>query len=346
MIHSRRLAVPVLSLATILGSLGALFVISGCKSEGPEPLVVYCAHDSVYSEGILRRFEQQTGIPVAIKFDTEATKSLGLVNQLIAEKEHPRCDVFWNNQVLGTIDLMEEAILQPYKGPGYERIPSAFKDPQGYWTGFGARLRVDIVNTGNMEATEEAIQQRLQGDLSRMAIAKPLYGTTLTHYSLLWHLWGSERLKQWHADVRERGLLEVAGNAQVKNLVAAGTCDLGWTDTDDYFVAQDDGMPVDMLPVRVEGGATISIPNSVAIIKGTTRLEQAQKLVDFLLSEETELALSQSKARQIPLGPVDESRLSDDVRRLKAWSDDGYDLNELASARDECLDWLKSEYLE
>lgn len=333
--------------AVILAGILAGALTAGCGSDGPEPLVVYCAHDSIYSEEILRAFERETGIPVSIKFDTEATKSLGLVNQLIAEKNNPRCDVFWNNQVLGTVDLKKEGVLEPYQGPGYQRIPSAFKDPEGYWTGFGARLRVYIVNTEKMDATPEAIDARLQADdLSGMAVAKPLYGTTLTHYSLLWRQWGGGALKEWHHATRERGLQELAGNAQVKNLVAAGACDFGWTDTDDYFVAQDEGLPVDMVPVRVDGGATISIPNSVAIIKGTKRREQAQKLVDYLLSEETELKLSKSKARQIPLGPVDESQLSDDVRRLKEWAQDGYDLNQLAGARDECLAWLKSEYLQ
>src|SRR5947209_1755784 len=48
-----------------------------------DKLVVYCAHDAVFAEAILRDFEKQSGIPVAVKFDTEATKSLGLVEQII-----------------------------------------------------------------------------------------------------------------------------------------------------------------------------------------------------------------------------------------------------------------------
>lgn len=331
----------------ILCLLAAVGLFCGCGPDGPAPLVVYCAHDSVYSEEVLRRFERETGIPVSIKFDTEATKSLGLINLLIAEKDRPRCDVFWNNQVLGTLDLIDHDLLLPYKGPGWERIPDAFKDPAGRWTGFAARLRVYIINTDRMEPTEAAIEERLASDdLSRFTIAKPLFGTTLTHYRLLWHLWGGEKLQEWHRQTRARGLVEAASNGQTKNLVAEGVCDFGWTDTDDFYVALDAGQPVAQVPVRVEGGATVSIPNSVAIIRGTKRLEQAQKLVDFLLSEETELALARSKARQIPLGPVPDEQVSDEIRKLRTWAADGYDLNRVGDARRECLDWLKSEYLE
>src|SRR5262249_49068235 len=158
-----------------------------------------------------------------------------------------------------------------------------------------ARLRVYILNPDRQPPDEQAIRSRLEseGDLSRVAIAKPLFGTTLTHYTLLWNVWGAERLKAWHHVLRRRGIREVAGNAATKNLVADGACDFAFTDTDDYFVAKDQekndqGKPVAMTPVRVDG-KTICIPNTVAIIRGTKKSEAAKRLVDFLLSEETEL---------------------------------------------------------
>jgi iron(III) transport system substrate-binding protein len=332
-------ACVIVAVATTVGTVG-------CFSGEHDGLVVYCAHDQVYSEQILRRFEEETGIRVSPRFDTEATKSLGLTNLLISEEKHPRCDVFWNNQVLGTVALKRHGILQPYKGAGYQRIPDQYKDAEGCWTGFAARMRVTIVNTRVMQANAEAIDRRFSAaDLSRVAVAKPLYGTTLSHYALLWQLWKPSRLQQWHTQTREHGLLEVSGNATVMNLVAAGTCDLGWTDTDDFFAAQDRGDPVAMLPIRVADGATICIPNSVAIIKGTKKLAQAQRLVDFLLSAEVELELAKSTSRQIPLGPVDDEQLPADVRPLRRWAEEGYDMRRLGQAHTDCLNWLKSEYL-
>ena len=56
-------------------------------------------------------------------------------------------------------------------------------------------------------------------DASRMSIAKPLYGTTLTHYSVLWERWGRERLIAWHREWRERGVRELNGNGAVKDAV-------------------------------------------------------------------------------------------------------------------------------
>ncbi len=308
------------------------------------PLTVYCAHDSVYSDKILHEFEKRTGIPVAIRYDTEATKSLGLVELISQEKNHPRCDVFWNNELLGTLSLAEENLLLPYKGPGYARIPDEYKDMDGRWTGFAARMRVWIINSALEKPSEALVMKTIRKDLGRVAIAKPLYGTTRTQYTILWHLWGVDKLYQWHVAWRKRKVREVDGNAAVKNLVAQGICDMGVTDTDDYFEAKDEGMPVGMVPVTLDNGATICIPNSVAIIRGTRREKDAQKLVDYLLSEECELTLAKSKSRQIPLGPVDETKLPEEVRQLKKLAASGYPLTGLGNSPRDCLAWLKSEY--
>ena len=310
------------------------------QRSGPPRLTVYCAHDSIYAESILRDFTRQTGIPVAARYDTEATKSLGLTELLVREKDAPRCDVFWNNELLGTLDLQEKGILAPYRGPGWQRIPADFKDADGHWTGFAARLRVRISNTQKPAPADGETP-----DLPRFAIAKPLYGTTLTHYSVLWQRWGRERLTAWHRDWRTRGVRELNGNAAVKDAVADGACDAGFTDTDDFFEAKDDGKPVAMRPVRLDDGATICIPNTVAIIRGTRRATDAQRLVDFLLSAETELALARSKSRQIPLGPVPEDQVPAEVRELQAWAQHAAPLTALLPARNACLAWLKAEEL-
>ena len=325
--------------------LAALLLAWFYHRSGPPRLVVYCAHDSIYADSILRDFTRQTGIPVATRYDTEATKSLGLTELLVREKDAPRCDVFWNNELLGTLDLQEKGILTPYRGPGWQRIPANFKDADGHWAGFAARMRVEIFHTGKSASPAEQVTEPVR-DLPRFAIAKPLYGTTLTHYSVLWQRWGRERLTAWHRDWRTRGVRELNGNAAVKDAVADGACDAGFTDTDDFFEAKDDGKPVAMRPVRLDDGATICIPNTVAIIRGTRRETDAQRLVDFLLSAETELALARSKSRQIPLGPVPEDQVPAEVRELRGWAADGVPLAGLRTARAECLAWLKSEYLQ
>ena len=68
----------------LIVAVAATAALVGC--DGGD-VVIYCAHDSVYSEQILQDFEDQTGIRLDIRFDTEATKSLGLTELLVREKK-------------------------------------------------------------------------------------------------------------------------------------------------------------------------------------------------------------------------------------------------------------------
>lgn len=341
MANDRRLpAAPFVLMTVAVLLLVAWTLFQQPQSASADRLVVYCAHDAIYAEEVLQKFQKETGIRVDVRFDTEATKSLGLVQQIIQERQFPRCDVFWNNELLGTAELKDQGLLESYRGSAWQRLPSQYRDADGTWVGFGARLRVYIVNPEKLSATEDAVDQALAGDLTEAAIAKPMFGTTLTQFSLMWQDLGPERVKEWYAGLKARGIKVVNGNALVKNLVAAGTCRFGFTDTDDAFVALDDGFRVEMLPIRVNG-KTISIPNTAAIIRGTKRRAAAEKLVDYLASAETELALANSKSRQVPLGPVDVSQLPAEVRPLYEWAEHGADLSGLLAARRECLAWLR-----
>lgn len=305
-------------------------------------VVIYCAHDAIFADRILKAFEQQSGITVDVRYDEEASKSLGLTSLLSAEKNQPRCDVFWNNQTLGTMRLKSEGVLEPCDPELFARIPAKFRDPDHCWCGFAARLRVWMVNTERMPATREAVTTALQGDsLSQMAIAVPLFGTTLTHYTVLCAELGLEGLKAWHDSLHARGVREARGNGAVRDLVAEGACAFGLTDTDDAFASLDAGKPVGMFPVQLDDGRTICIPNSVAVIRNCPHPDEARELVHFLLSEQTELALAGSASRQIPLGPVDQSKLTTEVLDLIDDAERGYPLQQAEPHDREVLQWLQ-----
>jgi hypothetical protein len=76
--------------------LSVMLVLSACDrkpgansggSRAPDQEVtVYVSTDRVFSEPILKAFEEKTGIRVSAVYDTEETKSTGLANRLLAEK--------------------------------------------------------------------------------------------------------------------------------------------------------------------------------------------------------------------------------------------------------------------
>lgn len=277
---------------------------SGCQKKYSSEVIVYVAHDQIYSEPILKEFEKETGIKVKAVYDLEATKTTGIVNRLIAEKDFPRCDVFWNNEIARTILLKDKGILAPYFSPNAKDIPPKFKDKDGFWTGFAARARIIIYNKNLLseEESPKSIYDLLNPEYrGKISLANPLFGTTSTHASALFSYLGENKAKEFFQKLKENKVLIVHGNSIVKDVVANGEALFGITDTDDANVALQAGKPVGIVYPDQEGLGTLIIPNTLSLIKGAPHPEEAKKLIDYLLRPEVEEKLANSNAVQIPL---------------------------------------------
>src|SRR6185295_263861 len=91
-----------------------LLALGGCKpSDGKQEVVVYTALE--FARPIFDDFEAEANIRVLPKWDTAATKTTGLVQAILAESNRPRCDVFWNNEILNTLRLEQKGLLEVYR---------------------------------------------------------------------------------------------------------------------------------------------------------------------------------------------------------------------------------------
>lgn len=290
----------------LLLSLGWLLCV-GCGEAGKPQVVVYAALDQEFSRPLFEKFSRETGIEVVTKFDTESTKTVGLAQAIIAERDRPRCDLFWNNEVLHTLRLERLGMLRPYGSPVGEKYPASVRSPNGSWHGFAARARVLIVNTNILKEPRWPRSVKSLADpqwYDRCGIAKPLFGTTATHAACLFATMGDDKAKQFFVRVKKNARI-MAGNKQVARAVAAGTLTFGLTDTDDAIVEIEAGHPVAIVyPDQREGEpGTLFIPNSLALIAGSANPDAADQLLDFLLSPEVEGRLAMGPSAQIPLHP-------------------------------------------
>jgi len=267
-------------------------------------VTVYVSTDRVFSEPILKRYEQNTGVKVNAVYDTEETKSTGLANRLLAEKNNPQADVFWSNEPVRTLILKKRGVLAPYKSPSSNGIPATFKDAEGYWTGFSARSRVIVYNT-KLVKPEEAPKSVLElGDpkwKGQVAISDPRFGTMSFHVAALYAELGDERADEFFRKLKANDVRVVAANSVVLDLVSRGEAKVGLTDTDDVNVALEDKQPVAMIFPDRDGMGVPVMPNMISLIAGAPRPEAGKKLMDYLLSADVERMLAQSEAVQIPL---------------------------------------------
>ncbi len=320
----------------------AMIGLTSCTPSSDE-VVVYCTVDQVFSEPILRDFEKETGIEVKAVFDTEETKSTGVMNRLIAEKDNAQCDLFWSGDPLRNVVLQSKGISTPYQSAQTDLIPGHFREKDYHWTGFSARARVLIYNKNQISSDSlpqsilDLTQPRFKGQFT---IANPLFGTTTFHMAALSTVMGQAPAKQWMNDLKKNQVVIASSNGDVKKRVMNGDLAFGLTDTDDAFEAKKESSDVDYIFLdQQEGGmGTLIMPNALSMIKDSPNGENGKKLMDYLLSRETEAKLAISCA-QMPL--IKGTEVPDIVPSLDHIIPMKIDYSQSAEILEQIQAWLK-----
>jgi iron(III) transport system substrate-binding protein len=289
--------------------LGILVMLAGCgakpDSGQSRTVVIYVSEDQVFSEPILKDFEKDTGIQVKAVFDTEESKSTGVMNRLLAEKNNPQADVYWANEPVRADVLRQQAISAPFKPNNAQQIPEQFKDAQGYWTGFSARARLLVVNRA-AKAKPTSILAYMDPKLKGKAvIANPLFGTTTAQMAALFSAWGDEKGEQFLAGLKANQVKLSTSNGESADFVGSGEFEFALVDSDDAVDRMRHGKPIDIVyPDQGEGEVgVLIIPNAVALIRGGPNPDNGKKLIEYLVSKETERKLAVADCAQIPLNP-------------------------------------------
>src|SRR6266511_3494824 len=293
-VRKRRIPMRKSTIAALAALVGTLAISVTSCSPKQQTVVVYVSEDQVFSEPILKDFERETRIMVKPVFDTEESKSTGVMNRLIAEKGNPQADVYWANEPVRAEALKQRRVSTPYASASAEGIPDQFKDPDHYWTGFSARARLLLVNarsTVKPASVNAYLDPSMKG---RAAIANPLFGTTTDYVAALFTVWGDDRAKTFMNDMKNNGVKTTTSNGESADFVAAGQVDFSLVDSDDAVNRKRQGKPVEIVyPDQDSNGLGVLIlPNAVALIKGGPHPENGKRLIDYLLSKETERKLA------------------------------------------------------
>lgn len=293
------------SLHRWLGLVAVVLVVPaslGCG--GGEPtfdgeVVACCARDRIDAEPILKSFEERTGIRVVAVFEDGATTPR-LAARIESERERSGCDVFWNDDPAGAVRLARTGVFEPYESDAAEKIPERYRDPGGTWTGFAARARVviydskrtspDLVPTDLDDLTDE----RWTG---RFAMARPRFGTTATHAAVLFADWGESRARLQFELLVANGLVPLEDEALVARAVAEKRLPVAVVDLDEAWRARMWSESADWLPLDHDGEGPLLIPDTAALVRGGPNPDAGRKLIDHLLSEETEARLASASAR-------------------------------------------------
>ena len=320
-----RLSAPLVA-ALVLPLLAAC---GGGESSDEPALVIYNAQHEELIDVVAKAFEKKTGIEVQLRNGSD----LELGSQLATEGDASPADVFLteNSPAMTLVDSKD--LFAKLNQTTLDRIPEQFRPEDGQWTGFAARSTVLVYNT------EQVSTDQLPSSI--MDLAKPAWKDRISFsptgadfqaiVSAVLATQGEPATKQWLAGLKTNGTV-YDGNNVVLESVNSGEKPAGviyhyyW-----YRDQEESGENSDRSQLYFFGkkdpGAFISV-SGAGVLKSSDDAKDAQKFVDYLVSEEGQQVIADSYALEYPLNPeVDLGRTVKPLAELDPPAVDVSDLN-------------------
>lgn len=277
----RRIAVCVLPLivfATACGTGGELAV--------KDSLTLYSGREEALVEPLIERFEDESGIDVEVRFGDTAA----LASTIIEEGDRSPADVFWAQDAGALGAVAAEGRFAELPDGLRDRVPDAFRSPDGHWVGTSGRARVLVHNTDAVEQGQlpssvlDLTEPRWEG---RIGWA-PTNGSFQAFVTALRKLEGDDAAREWLEGMRANGTQAYDGNSAIVQAVAAGEIDAGLVNH--YYLLElseeDPDIAERAANHTFEEGDPGNLVNvaGVGVLESAEHPEAARRFVEFLLS--------------------------------------------------------------
>lgn len=314
----------------LLCCLLALLLVSSCVvTFAEETLVIYSARNERLNNLVIPAFEAATGIKVEM-----ITGSSGEVLQRVkseVETGNVTVDIHWAADE--TMLAANRSLFEPYVSTENEQLLDEFKnDGTDCFNNAYAEPNVMIVNTKMLE--EMGIEVKgyadlLQPELKGKIISADPANSSSAFQCLIGMLYGmgnGDPMSEEAWAFIDQFLVNLDGkiassSSQVYNGVANGEYAVGLSYEDPCVELEAKGEQPVKVVYAVEG--TVFPGESVQIIKGAPHMENAQKFVDFVLSEESQKAVAaELNLRPLRAGiPTNEKMIpTEEIKRFDTYS--------------------------
>ena len=302
-------------------------------------LILYTSHKEELWKPIVKEFEERTGIWVEV-----VSGGTNLLLEDIEEKKgEVDADLFFGGGV-ESLNAFSDYFI-PYEAQGMEKVDSQFRSMDGVWTPFSALPVVLIYNDKllvpeELASWEDLLNPKFKG---KIALANPSHSAS-AFTGLLSFMEAARGKSPFTGDGAEESEIlyqiakqlegkEYEDSGEVPEAVADGSKLVGITleETALKYIAKGKNIGI----VYPKEGTSV-VPDAGAILKGAKHLENAQKFLDFSISEECQEILHKRFHRRSVLksmaGEGQPSLL--DIKQLH------YDISKVSEERSGILtDW-------
>jgi iron(III) transport system substrate-binding protein len=273
----------------VLASLLATVLLAACGGSAGDDgsLTVYSGRSETLVGPVIKRFKEATGIDVEVKY--AGTPQLAAT--LLEEGGKTPADVFFAQDPggLGAVS----GLLAPLPESVLNMVPRWAASPTGVWVGVSGRARTVVYNTERLTPAD------LPEDLTGFTDPKwedrigwaPTNASFQTMITAMHVMWGEGKTVQWLKDIQANDPKVYPNNTTIVSAAAVGEIDVGLVNhyyLHRFLVEQRDSFGARNYHLPAGGPGAIVMVSGVGILSASNNEKNAQRFVDFLLSEESQ----------------------------------------------------------
>ena len=267
--------------------LSVALVAPACSTDS-DRLTIYSGRTSDLIKPLLDDFSEETGIGIDVRYGDSADLAL-LIDE---EGDRTAADVFIS-QSPGAVGFLDEAGRLSELDPGLlDLVDEQFRAGDGQWIGLSGRVRVLVYNTDLVEESElpdSVLDVATDEFAGRVAVA-PNNGSFQDFVTAMRIELGDEVATEWLEGMADGGAPTYSNNTAIVEAVTRGEVPMGLVNH--YYLErsldEDPSLPAANHFFAEGDLGSLLIATAASIIEGSDQREDAQALVEFLLSEDAQ----------------------------------------------------------
>ena len=272
--------------------LSVFFACSSSETTTSKPVseketpsvVIYSGRGESMVGDLFSKMEKELNIDIEVQYGSTSE----MVTRLLTEGEQSPADIIFAQDSGHLGALSNKNILEKLSFNLLENVAARFRDEAGTWVGTSGRLRVLVYDSKTLSPDElpkslkELADPKWKGKLGWA----PGNSSFQAHVSALRHIWGEEETKKWLQAMKDNTAKRYPKNSpQVKD-ANEGLLSIGWVNHYYLHRLDSEGRTAKNYSFPTKDAGNIMMLAGVGIRKGSTNKEQAEKIINYLISVE------------------------------------------------------------
>lgn len=255
------------------------------QNEAPGQLTIYSGRSETLVDTIIKRFGDQTGIEISVKY----AKTPLLAATLLEEGAKTPADIFFAQDVggLGAVSGM----LAPLPSGITNKVPEWARSVESDWVGISGRARVVVYHTKTLNEKDlpDDVWNFIEPEWEGRIGWAPSNASFQTMVTAMLVDWGEEKTSQWLEGIKANDPKVYPKNTPIVAAVGAGEVDVGFVNhyyLYRFLAEEGDSFTARNYYPREAGPGGVMLVSAAGILKTSENKSEAEQFIEFLLSTE------------------------------------------------------------